>query len=252
MKMHDINPEQEKVVLFLHPMLANARMMQQLLAEPMGSGYRFLIPDFSGHGEAADRDYESAADEAAQLAAYLKQQKIDEIALAFGASMGAVILMELLHDPDVQCRHLFFEGASMYTHGAFLNFMMKRIFVMKHRKAVAHPEIAVTKMAALYGDQVNDIMAEQMIAISEESLTHVVHDCSHVRLPALTPQQQKNTVFSYGEKDADLKLARKICPSQYPHAALKVWPGMGHCAYITEDPVAYAAMLKEVMEGSNR
>ena len=67
MKIHDINPEQEPVVLLLHPMLATAQMMQELLAEPMGSQYRYLIPDFSGHGEAASETYESAGKEAARL-----------------------------------------------------------------------------------------------------------------------------------------------------------------------------------------
>ena len=143
MKIHDIHKEQEKVVLLLHPMLANAQMMQELLADPMGSDYRYLIPDFSGHGEAADSDYESAAKEAAQLASYMKDQNIREVQLAFGASMGAVVLMELLQGSDLRFDHLFFEGASMYTGAGFLNFMMKRIMAAKHRKAQANPEIAV-------------------------------------------------------------------------------------------------------------
>ncbi len=67
MKIHDIHTEQKNVVLLLHPMLATAQMMQELLAEPMGNTFRYIIPDFSGHGEAADSDYESAAKEAQQL-----------------------------------------------------------------------------------------------------------------------------------------------------------------------------------------
>ena len=250
MKIHDIHQHQEKVVLLLHPMLANAQMMQELLANSMGSNCRYLIPDFSGHGEAADSDYESAAKEAAQLSTYMRQQDICEVQLAFGASMGAVVLMELLHDTALHFNHLFFEGASMYTNAGFLNFMMKRIMTAKHRKAQAHPEIAVQKMEQLYGENVKEIMAKQMIAISETSLANVVHDCAYVNLPLLTPEQQKNTVFAYGEKDADLKLARKVCPQQYPQAKLMVWPGRGHCTYVTEEPVQYAAMLKALIDES--
>lgn len=250
MKIHDIHKEQEKVVLLLHPMLANAHMMQELLADPMGNNYRYLIPDFSGHGEAANSDYESAVKEAAQLSAYIKNQDIHEVQLAFGASMGAVVLMELLHGSDLKFHHLFFEGASMYTNAGFLNFMMKRIMVAKHRKAQAKPEIAVQKMAQLYGENVKQIMAKQMIDISETSLVNVVHDCAYVNLPTLTPEQQKNTVFAYGEKDADLKIARKICSKQYPQAKLMVWSGCGHCTHITEAPVQYASMLKAFINGT--
>ncbi len=249
MKIHDIHTEQKNVVLLLHPMLATAQMMQELLAEPMGNTFRYIIPDFSGHGEASDSDYESAAKEAEQLSAYIKEQNISEIQLAFGASMGAVVLMELLHDPDIQINRIFFEGASMYTNAGFLNFMMKRIMVAKHRKAQAKPEIAVQKMAQLYGEKVKQIMASQMIGISENSLVNVVHDCAYVNLPTLSPEQQKNTIFAYGEKDADLKLAKKACPRKFPQAKLMVWPGRGHCTYVTEAPAQYAAMLKAYMNG---
>ena len=250
MKIHDIHREQETVILLLHPMLANAEIMQELLAEPMGGAYRYLIPDFSGHGEAADTDYESAAKEAAQLASYLESQKIHEVQLAFGASMGAVILMELLRCSGLRFRHLFFEGASMYTHAGFLNFMMKRIMAAKHRKARANPEIAVQRMGELYGETVKQVMAKQMVELSETSLVNVVHDCAYVKLPTLTPDQQKNTVFAYGEKDADLKLARKVCAKRYPQARLMIWPGRGHCTHMTEEPTQYAAMLKAFLNGT--
>lgn len=249
MKIHDIHTEQKNVVLLLHPMLATAQMMQELVAEPMGKTFRYIIPDFSGHGEASDSDYESAIKEAEQLSAYIKEQDISEIQLAFGASMGAVVLMELLHEPSVQIDRIFFEGASMHSNAGFLNFMMKRIMVSKHRKAQAKPEIAVQKMAQLYGEKVKQIMASQMIGISENSLINAVHDCAYVNLPTLSPEQQKNTVFAYGEKDTDLKRAKKVCPRNYPQAKLVVWDGKGHCTYITEDPAQYAAMLKTYMRG---
>ena len=140
MKIHDIHKEQEKVVVLLHPMLANAQMMQELLANPMGNNYRYLIPDCSGHGEAASSDYESAVKEAAQLSSYMKNQNIHEVQLAFGASMGAVVLMELLHGSDFSFHHLFFEGASMYTNAGFLNFMMKCIV---HNKTVTKCNLKV-------------------------------------------------------------------------------------------------------------
>ena len=138
----------------------------------------------------------------------------------------------------------------MYANAGFLNFMMKHIMVAKHRKAQANPAIAVQKIAQLYGETVNKIMEKQMVDISETSLVNVVHDCAYVNLPTLTPEQQKNTVFAYGEKDADLKLARKICPKQYPQAKLMVWPGRGHCTHSTEAPARYSSMLKAFINGA--
>lgn len=247
MKVHDINVEQKKVILLLHPMLANAQLMKELIADLMGSSYRYIIPDFSGHGDAMDSDYESAEKEANTLSSYMQKQNIDEVQLAFGASMGGVVLMELLNHTDFRFNHIFFEGVSMYTDAAFQNFVMKRILIAKHRKGQAHPEIAVQKMKKLYGEKAKDIMAKQMVNISETSIANVVYDCAYVKLPTLSPEKQKITIFAYGEKDNDLKQARKICPKQYPQAKLMVWPGKGHCTYITEEPARYVDMLKEII-----
>ena len=242
MKMHDVNQEQTEVVLLLHPMLATGDIMHALLAEPMGQEYRYLIPDFSGHGTALSDAYESAMGEARQICAYLEEQGIHRLRLAFGASMGAVVLMELLRAPGIQIDRLFFEGASMHTHGVF-NAILKYVMTGKQRKARAYPQIAMEKMGQLYGDQVKEIMVRQMISLPEESLSHIIRDCARVRLPELTPEQQRGCVFAYGEKDSDLKRAKKLCLKKYPHAKLKVWPGKGHCTYLTEDPSGYAEQL---------
>ena len=249
MKMLDLHPEKQEVVLLLPPMLATAQMMKTLLADPMGGAYRFLIPDLSGHGEAADALYPGAAQEAAAIAAYLHAQGIEKIQLAFGASLGSAVLMALLQQPGLSFERLFLEGSSFYEHADLLTRILRPILIKKHRIAAAHPDLAVKKIGMLYGDSVKAIMAGQMIGISEQSLAQIVYDCGHVCPPKLSPEQQKNTVFAYGEKDSDLKIARKRIPQLYPDAQLIVWPGEGHCMKITKDSARYAAMLKGFIDG---
>ena len=244
MKMHDIHPDKQEAVLLLHPMLASAQMMEILLAEPMGNEYRYLIPDFSGHGDAQDQTYRNARSEALQIAAYLREHQITTIQLAFGASMGGVVLMELFHVERITIQRAFFEGTSFYEHADFLSWCLKHVFLKKHRRAAARPELAVEKIGQLYGDRVKEIMGRQMVAMDEESLCNVVYDCGHVHLPPLTITQQKNCVFAYGEKDGNIRKVRKRLPREYPCTRLVVWPGCSHCTRITEKPEEYAAMLK--------
>ena len=244
MKMHDIHPEKKDVVLLMHPMLANAQMLEALLTDPMGAEYRYLIPDFSGHGDVADTIYHSAHTEAQQVAAYLREHHITTVQLAFGASMGGVILLELFYTEKLQIKRAFFEGTSFFEHADFMTALLRHVFVKKHRKAAANPDRAVGKMGGLYGTQAGGIMARQLIGLNEESLCNVVYDCGHVHLPALTATQQKNCVFAYGEKDFNVRCVRKNLHRHYPEAKLVIWPGCGHCTRITSDPVQYAAMLK--------
>lgn len=122
--------------------------------------------------------------------------------------------------------------------------MAKFILLRKHKKAIAHPEISVEKMERLYGKQVAKEMAEQMVSLHEESLKHIVWDCSHVQLPVLSLEQQRHCVFAYGEKDGDLKLAKKVQPQKYPAARQSVWSGYKHCTKITEANRDYVQHLK--------
>ena len=74
MIMHDINPEKEKVMLLIHPMMSSAEGMQECITDYMGDGYRYLIPDLNGHGDAVTKTYVSAKDEASAIHTYLESR----------------------------------------------------------------------------------------------------------------------------------------------------------------------------------
>ncbi len=92
-------------------------------------------------------------------------------------------------------------------------------------------------------------MAESLAAMSEESIRAIVRDCSRVTLPHLSPDVQRRCTFAYGQKDSDLRLARRTVPRLYPEAELVVWPGCGHCERMSRDSRAYGAMLRNVALG---
>ena len=122
--------------------------------------------------------------------------------------------------------------------------VLSRVMVAKHRKAVRDPEAGVRKLARLFGEEVARPMAESLAVMSEESIRAIVRDCSRVALPHLSPDVQRRCTFAYGEKDSDLRLARRAIPRIYPDAELRVWPGWGHCERMSRDSRAYGAMLR--------
>lgn len=81
MVIHDLYPEKSKVILLIHPMLASSESMKIFLVENIlkeTNEYRFIIPDLSGHGDAADEIYESAVEEARVLTQYLLKHGVSE------------------------------------------------------------------------------------------------------------------------------------------------------------------------------
>ena len=255
MKMHIYGPcgQDCPTVLIIHPMLSSASSMKAALSDHMGSGLRFLVPDLSAHGDDAWVPYLSAAAEAATIHEWLTSHGAHRLSLGFGASLGGVILFELLRFPDLLFDRLFIEGVSFYSGGPVARVggsILSRVMVAKHRKAVRDPEAGVRKLAHLYGEQAARSMVASFAAMSEDSVRAIVHDCSHVSLPPLSPTAQRRCTFAYGDKDSDLRLARHMIPRLYPEAEMRVWPGSGHCERMSRDSVAYGAMLRNVALGS--
>ena len=126
MKMHLIEPktciQSTPTVLLIHPMLSSAEGMKMVLAINMGDDLRYLVPDLAAHGEEDATEYTSASQEAAQIHDWLLEHNITHLSLGFGASLGGVVLCELLKFNDLAFDHLFFEGTSFWT-GGFLAFL---------------------------------------------------------------------------------------------------------------------------------
>ena len=114
MKMHVYGPggENSPTVLIIHPMLSSASSMKASLCDHMGPNLRFLVPDLSAHGDEASAPYVSAAAEAGAIHEWLTSHGIRRLSLGFAASLGGVILFELLRYPD-----LSFDGSSELSVG---------------------------------------------------------------------------------------------------------------------------------------
>lgn len=135
------------------------------------------------------------------------------------------------------------------NEGAPAAALLTRVFLSKHRKAVKDPELSKRKMSEIYGEVAGSAMAKRFIAVKEESIRNIIHDCGYVDLPDLAPDMQRRCVFAYGEKDSDLKQCKKVLPVKYPGSSLKIWPGFAHCGRMTVESESYAAMLQKFMMG---
>ena len=148
---------------------------------------------------------------------------------------------------DIKIKKVIFEGCSLWQNSWIQEFLLKKIFIKKHRKAVGNRELAVKKMTRLYGEKAST-MADTFIAMDEDSILSIIHDCAFVELPVLTEREQKKCLFTYGSKELDLKGAKKFLPKNYPHANLKLWDGYGHCTKITRDNVEYCNFLRKEID----
>ena len=249
MVVHDLYPEKSKVILLIHPMLASSESMGTFLVENIlkeTNEYRFIIPDLSGHGAAASEIYESAAEEARILTQYLLEHGITKVDLGFAASLGGVVLFEILNVGEIKFKRLFFEGVSFHERAKLGGFLMAKIMLAKQKKGLKNPKLAVEKMSKMFGGQAGKVMAERFLKMEPLSIKNIVRDCSNVRLPKMDAEMKRSCVFSYGEYDSDLRLARRKIPKMYPEAKLVVDEGYGHCEKTVKDAEGYARRVMRV------
>ena len=123
---------------------------------------------------------------------------------------------------------------------------MTKIMLAKQKKGLKNPKLAVEKMSRMFGIQAGEVMAERFLKMDPLSIKNIVRDCSNVRLPKMDVEMQRSCVFSYGEKDSDLRLARRKISKMYPEAKLVVDEGYGHCERMVKDAEGYARRVMGV------
>ncbi len=243
----DINPENKTIILLIHPMLSSAEGMRQCIVEGLKGQYRFLIPDLSSHGESQE-SYHSAREEAKKLRQILIDKGVRKINLAYAASLGAVVLLYLIEYKELNFQKCIFEGAPLWQNSFIMEFFFKKIMLSKHRMARKNRALSIAKMKKMFGEKASEKMTDTFIHMDEESIKNIIYDCAHVQIPKLSKEEQKICIFCYGDRESDLKGAKKFLPKFLPYAHLIQWKGYGHCERIVKDSIKYGHFLEEQIE----
>lgn len=248
MRMHDLGPDRPRAALFIHPMLSSGEALSSTLRGRLPEDVRILAPDLAAHGDAAACSFRSAQAEAAEIHAYLVDHGIAELSLAFGASVGGVVLLELLRFDEPRFGRLVFEGTSLFERAPLLEALAGGVLAPIRRLASGFPEFVAAGLARMYRPAFGASTAAALASIDEESFRGIVRDCANVRLPSLPEEVQRRCLFCYGSKEFNRRRARKVLPRKYPLAAIRLWDGTDHCEYMAKNPGAYGQMLRGFLE----
>lgn len=230
-------------ILGLHPMMASGESMLRL-AGSMRERYCVIAPDLTGQGEDTGT-FVSAEAEARTLHDWLLDKGWTRLELIYGASLGASVALELMAMPDLEVGTAVFDGCPLYKNAPFLKWMMTTVFLKKRRKAARVPELADQRMTQMYGPLFGPEMAKSFLRMSEDSIRGIVAACSRCSFHRYPETLERRMHFEYGEKDMDLKEAKKNLPRYYPKATLTVREGYGHCQYLSSMGEAYSGVLEQ-------
>ena len=172
------DPSNPKIVV-LHPMLLDGKSMLPLLGE-LRNSHCVIAPDLTGHGTDTGI-FQSAQQEAETLAGWLTTQGWIDLKLVFGASIGAVVAMQLIAMPTFKVHTAVLEGCPLHSNAAFLRMMATRMFLSKHRKAQQHPGLSAQRMTKIYGETLGLIMGHTFEQIRPDDFRQFTHVARHHR-----------------------------------------------------------------------
>ena len=238
------DPSNPKIVV-LHPMLLDGKSMLPLLGE-LRNSHCVIAPDLTGHGTDTGI-FQSAQQEAETLAGWLTTRGWIDLKLVFGASIGAVVAMQLIAMPTFKVHTAVLEGCPLHSNAAFLRMMATRMFLSKHRKAQQHPGLSAQRMTKIYGETLGLIMGYTFEQIRPETLQAIAAACSDCTFPNYPKELEAHLFFEYGSEDISAKTARRVVSKHYPSASFTVREGYVHCQYPAVLGEQYSKVLEEYL-----
>ena len=171
----EVNKENKKAILLIHPLGFTAEAMKNLIADKLPSDYRYIIPELAGHGKSKEV-FKSTEIEAKKIENHLLEKGIREIDLALGASLGGLVLLNLLNSKKIKFNKSIFEACSL-SEGSKIKEILARKFVMdKQKKALKDRKFALDEIEKFYGKQWSNIIADTLIGMDKKKCDQPCQD----------------------------------------------------------------------------
>ena len=247
MYMHTYGKNTDPVVVLLHPMGITAEKVYEIVGSKLNGDYYLLIPDMGNHGmETAD--YISAENEADNICRYLTENRIVDIAMIYGASMGAAVALRMLSHTEIKVRSLYLDGAPI----AKLGFVMSKLFapVLIWQKGVyeKNDKKKLAEYIARWGEDLNDHMRATFMRFSNTSIRNIAQACVEGNMAAISEELQKHTYMEWGKDEEFAKKSPAVAKQLYPSAHIVVRSGYNHCEYMMKKNSEYVAGIEKVIQ----
>lgn len=249
MFMNEYGSRDNPTVVLLAPMMVSGGDLYQLMKPYFTGAYHFVAPDQGGHGKAGA--YHSADEEFQELKAFLQEIGCLDIALVYGASLGAAVAYRLFLDPGFTVRHAWLDGVALCENARFAEAFTKRLFRSRKRRLARTRAEASPSLVKMYGYDFARMMTRNFARITLEDIDAICHACCHYDLRRLTDAQQSRLHLDFGEKDFDWMYSRKTIPVYMPKAELAIRPGYAHCGYMAAETKQYVKEIEAFMGEGN-
>lgn len=222
---------------------------------PLSEHYRVIVPEYNGHAPGSGA-FTTRQQEAAGIAAYIKEQGIGAVALLYGQSMGAEVGIELQHQltaSGIEVKHALYDGAPCIRlskpYKAFMYFKFKTMIDMMRKRSVE--DVMQWKFLNKFtnGDTESlrtmiEGLAKIAPILTNETIRNETECCYTFDFPSFSEAMQEKMQFLYGSGEKAYG-CRKYVDKAYPKAKITVFEGYGHMTYSARHTEDYITLMKK-------
>ena len=250
MFINEYGNRKDPTVILLAPMMISGTDLYERMSPFFRGSYHIIAPDQGGHGKGGA--YISADEEYRTLKDFLLETGCTDIALVYGASLGAAVAYRLFLDDAFTVRHAWLDGVALRKSARLAEWLVSRMFRKRKKRSGKRQGRPSRMLVSMYGNDFAEMMARNFERITPEDIDAICHACCHYDLKKLTEEEQEKLHLDFGEKDFDRRLSEKAIPVYMPKAETVIRPGYGHCGYMAAHPKEYAEEIEAFMTKMKR
>ena len=235
MQFYEFGKKNTKTVMFIHGNLMTWRQFSDIYPL-LENEYHVIIVGLDGFDDKENTTYPGFEGEANRLSTYIKTELDGRLDILFGESLGCGPAVFLSKDDSVQIGRMVLSGPEYMSYGIFnrplIKIMPKRSAKIINSLKGKNPKAPfyLKKVLARDENSMKKIFEKMSLCATEDSI-RVTWEWGlkmYSILKSWPPQTKTRVSVWYGEKEHNMKKARKELHRLYPDMQENCFAGFGH------------------------
>ena len=243
MRFETLGDAKNPAVLFFHAMGVTGQSGERV-AEFLKDDYFCIMPTSTVY--CPGQRYLGKDDELRQIGEFLRERRVERIALVVASSIGADLAISFVSRTARPIGHVFFDGGQFAQIGRGTRRFMTPLLYLAIRSLFRSKGKTLRRILWCDDAAIRPYFVDAGRALTYRNLRAQMADSLEDKpFPILSTELQRRCFFEFGSAEEHLKY-RPAVMRAYPHGNFPIFDGMNHMQFQIRDPKGFAEMLREI------
>ena len=252
MEFHTFGNPSDPVIVLIHGMLTPWQIWEEAI-QHYSKRYCVVVPELDAHTEETVSEFQSIADEAKKLAAYLKQSFGGSTRMICGLSMGGRIAAEAVKDPELHTEVLVLDGAPLIKLPGVAKTIMKHSYQnIIHKSRNRDPKVLESCKKEFLPEKYLEAFLQIADHMDDTSIANII-DSVFSDFEFVPYEKEMRILFLHGTKgnEAVSKKAALHLKESNPQTVIRCFEGYAHAQLACYEPQKWINETEQFLINKN-